>query len=259
MTNHEERIAAWLDGAMSDAEAARFEAEMESNPDLAALAAAWRGNDELVREAFGAPVQEGVTDELLQRMGLTAPPTAHPVIDLAAHRATVRPSNDNGARRLRWALPIGGALAAALVLGMVVTRMPGEVRPGADRDAQFAAALEATPSRTTRTLPDGGRITPVLSFVAADGRYCREFVVTGGTTPGGGIACKGARWTIEARTRAGTRIDDPNAIATAGGGGATDLEPAYARLGASDPLSVEAEQALIRGKWQPSKTRGNKP
>ena len=43
--DEDERLAAWLDGAMPPQEAEAFAAELERNPALAAKAEAWHAND----------------------------------------------------------------------------------------------------------------------------------------------------------------------------------------------------------------------
>ncbi len=258
MTDRDEQIAGWLDGSLPPEEAAHFEEEMARNPALADQVAAWQGNDDLLRAAFNAPIEQGVDDDLLARMGLTAPasvPKSAEVIDLAAVRsASAEPAsaNDNSPWK-RWALPAGGALAAGIALAVILTGNPSPNTPGSTEAAQFAQAMDRLPSRGEQALPDGGLLSPVLTFAAADGRYCREFTVTGGARPGGGIACKGnAGWAIEAHSATGAGPVDQGEIVAAAGADGSELDAAYARLGASDALSAEAEQALIASGWKKS-------
>jgi hypothetical protein len=238
MNGHDERIAAWLDGTLGLEESAAFEAEMDRDPALAEQVANWQANDDLLRAAYNAPIEQGVDDALLTRMGLSAPAAA----------------NDNPERwpiRRRWALPLGGALAASIALAIMLTGNPPSPGPAGNSATEFAMALDRLPARSTATLADGAKVSPVLSFVAADGRYCREFAVTGGASPGGGIACKGASgWTIEALSAAGAAPADPDRIVMAGGSSESPLDSAYARLGASDPLSADAERQLIASEWK---------
>lgn len=241
MDEQDLRIAAWLDGTMSADEAARFEAELDSNPALAEQVAAWQGNDDLLRAAYQAPIDQGVDDALLTRMGLAPQP------------APLAASNDNPVRR--WAFPLGGALAAGIALAIMLTGKPTTTVPGGGQGPQIADAMERLPSRGTLAMADGGTLSPLLSFAAADGRYCREFSVTGGQQPGGGIACKGAAgWSIEAHSAAGSAAGgaEPGKIAMAGGADSSGLDAAYARLGASDPLSIDSERQLIASGWKKS-------
>ncbi len=242
--NDDERIAAWLDGTMPEEEAARFEAELDSNPALAEQLTSWQENDDLLRAAYHAPIEQGVDQALLARMGLAEPAVEAKPVPQAA--------NDNPAWR-RWAIPLGGALAASIALAVMLTGNPMGTGAKSGSEAQFAQAMDQLPSRGEMAMADGGKVSPVLSFASADGRFCREFAVTGGAQSGGGIACKGAAgWKVEARTGSGAQVADPGKIGTASGQDGGSLDSAYARLGASDPLTADAEARLIASGWKKS-------
>ena len=129
MIDRDERLAAWLDGALQPDQAAAFEAELAGDPALAEQAFAWRGNDALLRAAFDGPIAQGVDAQLIARMGLQAPA-----------------ANDNPPLR-RWGWPLGGAIAAGLALALVLTGNPLGFGMQQDSAAQFAAAMEQLPSR----------------------------------------------------------------------------------------------------------------
>lgn len=245
-TGREELIAGWLDHALDPADKARFEAELARDPALAAQVAAWRDNDALLREAFSAPIRQGVDDALLRRMNLE-----RPVPRLVASRPDpapeVRAANDNPRWRTwlrpRLAVPLGGLVAAGLALAVL---LPGQ--PSAGQDA-LSLAMTQLPSGEARALPDGSLVTPALSFAAADGRFCREFAISG-RAAATGIACKGANgWSVEARSEGAATTADPGRIGVASGRDGTGLDAAYARLGAGDPLSAADERALIAAGW----------
>ena len=262
MSEIEDRIAAWLDGALDNDEATRFVAEMERDPALAERVAAWAGNDDLLRAAFDGPIEQGVDAALLARMGLGAKrpaPTLVPakVVEFrpAPRISSPAGANDNSPLR-RFAWPLGGALAASIAAALVLTGYPPSDSSTVVADARFAQAMEQLPSRGELVLPDRGRVSPVLSFAAADGRYCREFAIRGGPRPGGGIACKGPPgWSIEVRSTLPGAAPDDALIVTAGGPDGAALDAAYARLGASDPFSAEAERALIAQGWKNASTK----
>jgi hypothetical protein len=244
----DERIAAFLDGALDDIEQAAFEAELERDHELAAKVERMLQNDQLLCAAFDEPMQQGVDDALLERMGLAQKSTAE-VIDLAGRRANSaeasRGANDNSAGWSRWRLPLGGAVAAAVVLVVAVS-----VR---DTGSAFDAVLDNTPSGQMASLDDGVGLTPVLSFRAGDGRYCREFSLGSGEAGGSGIACRESdAWQVEALDRGATELAAASEIALADGADGSGLDATYARLGAGDPLGSEAESALIAGEWNSS-------
>lgn len=231
-TNRDERIAAYLDRQMSNETMAVFEAEMEQDPTLADEVARLMENDALLRSAFDAPLHEAADDAVIARMGLASPPV------LAA--------NDNAPFLRKWRWPLGSALAASVALAFFM-----QAKPGSRTDAQFASAMDSLMSRQTAQLDGGATLTPVLSFRAEDGRYCREYVVSGGEDAGSGIACRdNDGWMVEAQIKASARIADPSRIETASGADEAALAEAYTRLGASDPLDAQKEKQAIADSWK---------
>lgn len=237
------RISAFLDGVMEPQDLRAFEAQIEADPALAARVEQMLGNDALLQEAFSAPIEQGVDDALLERMGLA--PALPQVIDLSARRAakTGSAANDNAGGWTRWRIPLGGALAAGLALALMLDTRSSSEQGG------FAAAMETLPSGQVASLDDGISVKPLLTFRAGDGRYCREFSLGSG----GGIACResgGGKWRVEALDAAATSLGEAGEIELAAGADGSGLDAAYARLDASDPLGQTAEAALISGKWQ---------
>lgn len=233
----DQRIAAYLDGAMSDAETEAFEQEIAGNPALAAEFERLAGNDALLREAFAEPA---VDDDFIARMGLgptaieaTSPAKSDPV-----------PANDNPPFWRRWSVPIGGAIAASLALVVTLSLTQGA---GGN---PIGDALEATPSGQLAALGDNASVTPILSFTAGDGRFCREFNYADANGERGGIACRDSSgWQVEAWGEGAAQLPDPDEIALASGTDTQSLEDAYQRLDASDPIVAGREQALIANGW----------
>lgn len=228
----EERLAAWLDGALAPDEAEAFAAELERDPMLAAKAEAWRSNDSQIAAALNA-AERPIDDDLLLRLGLVAAPQTAPA-------SIPEAANDNPRRpALRW-LAAGSALAASLVAAVTLNfGAPGPIDPLSD-------ALERTASLASAQLADGRTITPTLTVRAADGRWCREFREGADMA----LACRaGGRWQVEARTRGGEAAD-PGAIAMASGADAAGLEAAYGKLKPSDPLSATDEGKLLANHWK---------
>ncbi len=226
----DERLAAYLDGAMTPEEEALFDHELERDPELARQALQWRANDRFIADVLG-PRARAVEPELLARMGL-----------LDAQRPAPVPANDNpwGWRRL-----VASAAALTLVLGGTLLALrPAGVTPGED---PVSLALESTPSSQGARLADGRVLTPVLTVRAADGRWCREYTLAGEAA----LACRNAgRWTTEAQGIAGRPAAESGDFAMAGGGETPALEEAYRRIGAQAPLGAEQEAALLDRKWR---------
>lgn len=233
MTDRDERIAAYLDGQLSDEEMAAFQAAMEADPSFADEVARFGSNDDLLRAAFDAPMQEPVDAALLERFGLAEPTTVA--------------ANDNAPLWQRWKYPLGGAIAASLAL--VFVSQIGVGGPDA-----LSTALDKTPSRIAAQIDGGKTVTPQLSFAAADGRFCREFILKAADTTSTGIACRAnGKWSVEAQAAGGADLPASGEIMTAGGGSAAGLEASYDRLSPSDPFDAGREAELIANGWTKNK------
>lgn len=228
----EERLAAFLDGEMSEAEAAAFEAQLAADPALAARAEAWCANDDRISAAFAPVAAMPLPQDLLAK--LEAVPDV-----IAASKVTA--ANDNPPAWRRFAMPLGGALAASLAALFLIGPKP-EASGGRD----LSYALETGRSLQPVRLADGQTVTPTMTIRTADGRFCREFQQADTT----GLACRSdGKWAVEAKA-AGTGPSEQTGIAVAGGADASALDAAYKRLGASDPLGAAEEAKLISGNWQ---------
>ena len=229
---YDEKLAAWIDGAMSAAEAAAFEQEMAADPELARKAAAWKANDAFIMGAL-APLADAPLDpDLLARMGLAEPAPA-PIPQAA---------NDNPPFWRRHALPLGGAIAASLVAALLLVQPRG----GAG-DAGFTVALDTTPSLQVAKLADGRTIEPTLTVRAADGRWCREYR----SADQSALACRDAQgWKVEATTGRTGPADQASGTTLAGGGDSSGLDAAYRKLGAGDPVGAQDEAQLIKQGWR---------
>lgn len=227
----EVQLAAFLDGAMAEPEAAAFEARLASDPDLAARAERWLANDRRISAAFAPLALEPIPSELLESMGLAEPKNS------PAERSA---ANDNAPWWRRHALPLGGAMAAGLAA--ILLLVPQE-SAGPERDLSFA--LETGRSLAPVQLADGRTITPTLTVKAADGRWCREYRDEASV----GLACrKAGRWKIEAQG-AGSGPATGSEIAVAAGADGSALDEGFKRLGAGDPLDADTEAELIAQGW----------
>jgi hypothetical protein len=236
----DERIARFLDGAMSPEERDGFKREMERRPELALQAQQWRANDERLKAAFDLPLPEGMAE----RLGLGAP--AAPVIDLAAAQER------RAARRLpawTWA---GGAIAASLIAALSLSLVNRGGSGDLARDAAFQVAMQQLPSSRSQPLEGGGSVTPTLSFVDGSGRFCREFALAG-EDPRLGVACRdGDGWRVEGTSPGSGQPGSSGGYRTAEGAGTAALDPIYERLHAGDPLDPARERELIGRGWQNS-------
>jgi hypothetical protein len=241
------RISAYLDGTMLAGEVQDFEFELARNPALAEALLRWQANDRLMQQAFDAPMHETVDQDMLVRFGLDDAPAVSNVVDLSAER-TKRQAALLSRKAWRW--PAVGALAASIAALVVVTnpfQRDGSFDP--DSSASFQTAMQDLPSGSVRRLEDGRTIGLTLSVSAGNGRYCREFSLSG-ATPQIGIACRsGSRWSVEALVNGAADRSATGEIQTAAGADHAALDPVYARLMASDPIDAGQEKRLISSRW----------
>jgi len=238
-TEREMRIAAYLDGAMSDTECEQFEAEMEADASLAEDVARLSENDALLREAMSLDTDGALDPAFLERMGLADAKAGSP-----HHPAPPAPANDNPPFWNRWGVRAGAAIAAGLALVMTLT-LPGGGAP------VMGDALEATPSGQMAALDNGATLTPILTFEAGDGRFCREFEYrASNASSSSGIACRSSGgWVIEGWSDDAVEMPDSSEVALASGGASENLDAAYARLDAGDPLPIDREREIIVSGW----------
>lgn len=250
MNRDQERVSAYLGGMMTPEEAVAFEQEFEGNPELAAIVERWRGNDALLQRAFHVPEGEGISDALLGRLGLAETGTTDNVVAFDRSRNRIAAQNDNPVSA-KWRWPLVGSIAASLVVGVTVGSFWIAKPSGIAGEAAFQTAMEGSASGVAVALDDTQTLTPVLSFEAKDGRFCREFAVEGHAKGNQGIACKsGNRWIIEALVNGGGALPSNGEFSTAGGRDSGAIDSVYSRLSASDPLSAEKEKIFISNGWK---------
>lgn len=252
MNKEQERISAWLDGTMTPEEAAAFEQEMEGSPELAVIVERWRQNDARLRAAYATPEMSEISGALLERLGLADSQPADNVVAIDGFRKRSAAQNDNPVST-RWRWPLVGSIAASLVVAVAVGSFWLGQPSGIESQPAFQTAMNSGNSGVAVALNDTKTLTPVLSFEAGDGRFCREFAVEGPVEGNQGIACKtGGRWTVEALVKGGGALPVNGEIQTAGGKDGASLDAVYSRLGAGDPMSAEKEKTFISNGWKRS-------
>ncbi|MEO1311113.1 MAG: zf-HC2 domain-containing protein [Pseudomonadota bacterium] len=234
----DEQLSAFLDGELGEAEAARVRAALAADARLAERLAAFQNAD---RRLIAAYAEEP---------------------ELAGARALLARAEDELPRKFAFRAVFAGLFArpafaaagfaaagaaAVLLLSELAAPAAGVRFPGAATApaAVLADALTRTPSGASREFA-GGRITPVLSFVAADGAYCREVeIVADGAARA--VACRRAEdWTIVLAAEA--PLADPSDYVAASGG-LDAFDAAVDEIAAAPPLSAEEEEVAMRRGW----------
>jgi hypothetical protein len=214
----EERLIAYVDGELSAADRAAFEAEIAEDSGLAAEVARHRRLAKGVSAAFAPVLEEAVPARLL---------------------TVAQAANDP---RRRAYVPLWAGMAASLVAGVLIGKWPqqGPAGPLAP-PAQVAQAL------TAQLASDTGPVKVGLSFKAADGRYCRTFQSAPDKLAG--LACRDdGRWAIRTAT-----LWAPQASAayrTAGSATPPEILAAVDRMISGPALDAAAERAARDKGWR---------
>jgi hypothetical protein len=185
MTTADEKFFAWLDGELSPDDAARVQAEVAANPEMARLAEQHRAMQAQMKAAFDPVADEAVPERLRDAIR----PTHTDVIDFAALEQARR-------ERRFGSLPQWAAMAATLAIGIFVgtaipqrSSAPVEVRGG---KLYAASALGGALDKQLASAP-AGDVRIGLTFRDRSGAVCRTFTQTQST----GLACRNSgRWQL---------------------------------------------------------------
>jgi hypothetical protein len=226
----DDTLMALADGEIDGDEAARLHAQIAADPALADRYALFTQSADWVKAASLANPEAAVSPDLearIREMAATPPPEAENVVPLRRPAPRWRP----------MALAASVALAVGLLAGLLLA--PG----GSERDVPMLSAavqkrLGTLPSGTEAGLPGGRRVSVVASFTDSAGAFCREYETTAqGRDSHVVVACRnGDDWSLRfaMATAAGNNGYAPASSLEA-------LDSFYAAIGASQPLSAEAE------------------
>jgi hypothetical protein len=185
----EERFFAWLDGELTDSEAAEMAARVEADPELSALARRHRAMQERLGGALDAIAAHPVPEKL--RIAVSRKSAS--VVDLVERRHR-DPTSKRTDALPRWAM-MAASLAAGIVIGSLEVsdnNSPLEVRNGA---LYAAADLQKALDTQLASTATEGKIRIGLTFRNLDGAICRTF--TGSAADG--LACHdNGRWQLKA-------------------------------------------------------------
>jgi len=226
----DDTLMALADGEIDGDEAARLHAQIAADPALADRYALFTQSADWVKAASLANPEATVSPDLearIREMAATTSPEAENVVRL--HRPTSR-----------WQ-PVAMAASLALAVGLSAGLLlaPGAPETGAPLlSSVVQERLGTLPSGAEDRLPDGRRISVVASFTDSAGAFCREYETTAqGGDSHVGVACRnGDDWSLRFAI-ASVSGNDGYAPASS----LEALDAFYAAIGASQPLSADAE------------------
>ena len=230
MTDQEEFFA-WLDGELDSETAARVEARVAADPDLAEQARAHRALALQMRGAFDPVMAAPVPD----RIG--APPDNFAA---ARDRRAARPVS----RTTQW-----GAMAATLALGIGLGNVVGgggQTSPVAVEDGRLVAAADLAQALDTQlaSAPAGAGARIGLTFRDKAGSVCRSFTDGGAS----GLACRAdGDWKIRGLFQQGTGEQGEYRMAA---GNDPRLASLIEESIAGEPLDATAERKAQELGWR---------
>jgi len=249
----DEKLMAYVDGELGAVERAEVEALLARDSSLQERAEMFRQSADLARLALADTLREPVPDAMLAKLQATE----HDGLLKRLFRRF------GGAGR-QWSLPLGGlelATAAGLLLvvgGVVGTQLGGDAVYSDAMDPRVADALSTAGSGMVVVLDgsDGTEdVLPLLTYVNADGHYCRHYLHHGAGPQGGqtvdGVACLdgGGNWQQVITVRLDASEVEGDGYVTASGGESVLVDDFIESTIAGAPIVGPDEAELIGSDW----------
>jgi hypothetical protein len=259
-----EDLMAYADGELSPLERARIEKLAASDPEIESEIALYRASRARFAKAFDAPLGDEIPDALravVEQAETPARPAAEetvlPTGPRRAPSAAPRPwRRPEPAEFFRMAASIvvivlAGAIGYGVGVGVLGSNEPGVSLAGLVADGSREAEALSSPVAEIRA---GDALRPRVSFIAGDGRACREFDIADGGAAATGVACRAEEgWRVEILRAAPMTAD--NGIRIASGETGAEIESVLDQLGAGRILDATAEACAARAGWRDLATR----
>lgn len=236
ITGHrdDEQLCRYLDGEATSEEIASIEARLGTDKAFATRLSTFKHNDALLKADHtnrGMDVPPG----LAARLACEQAPTIKTI----------------GFRKPAFALAASLTMAIGLGLALQLVGTPTDTTPRMDR--ALATALETKPSRAEGwdSLADGRELRAVLTFPAADGNWCREFMLATEDSHWRGVACREANtWVTQVIGRE-VFLDRETGYRPAGANDNDSVARFIDNTAADVALSRKQELNVIASGWQP--------
>ena len=234
----DEAVILFVDGGMTGAELAEFEARLATDVTLAERVSAHRWMVRQIVAAYGSPPDEVVDGPLLDRLGLNE--------DNVFPFATIR--NFKASRAIGWSVA-ASALAASLVIGVMVGQSMLAPANGIilGSSGKLVASGELSERLSNQLTGEQGPVQIGVSFRAENG-VCRTFHVQQGAS---GLSCReGERWIVPIMVTDNPNPNGPTEYSLASGNIAPAVMAEVDRRIKGEPLSAEQERQLRNVSWK---------
>ena len=144
---------------------------------------------------------------------------------------------------------MAASLAAVLTLAINVNQ--SVVFNPMSMDPQLAGALERSPSRASgwETLGNDRVFRGVLTFPAADGRWCREFLLAQNESQWRGVACRDSGEWVNQVVGSEVFLEQETQYRPAGAGDSEQVARFIDETATDVALGPQQEAALIASGW----------
>ncbi|HJS16906.1 MAG TPA: hypothetical protein VJ795_17670 [Rheinheimera sp.] len=224
----DEMLSAFLDSELPEPQMQHIRELLLQDEQLAERLAALAEVDLLLRQQAslidGTPVPQ-------QLMALLDEPEQGSVIRFPFWRRLAQPR--------RWHSAAAACMAFAAGYAMVLWQQQ-------DPWSEISVALETQPAGASYQLGTDSTLTPHLTFLDQQGRYCRHYQISSTTELSQQLACRSAEgWQLEAMVKAD--VKDGQMYQTASG--TAVLDPVIDQMISGQVLSLSGEQQLIQQGW----------
>ena len=233
----DEAVILFVDGGMTGAELAAFEARLASDASLAERVSAHRWMVRQIVAAYGSPPDEVVDGPLRNRLGLNE----DNVFSFSAIR------NLKASRAIGWSVA-AGALAASLVIGVMVGQSMFAPANGIilGSNGKLVASGELSDRLSNQLIGEQGQVQIGVSFRAENG-VCRTFHVQQGAS---GLGCReGEHWIVPIMVTDNPNPNGPTEYSLASGDIAPAVMAEVDRRIKGDPFTAAQEKQLQKSGW----------
>ena len=231
----DELLSRLIDGECSTDERLDLEVRLATDPALRARLEEFRANDAAFKAVIGSQdstVNTGVSDRLANYI-----------------------ARDDRASSPIYKFAVAATLLLATAIVTVSNLWTSPLSDTPQIDAVLAKALSTEPSAADgwSNVDDERALRVVLTFPAADGQWCREFLLASDDSHWRGVACKGAKsWVTQVIGRE-VFLEQQGGYRTASAETSHPIEQFIDQTATDIALSADQEAALIARDWSSSK------
>lgn len=231
----DEELSRYLDGELADDEMASVRAAVAADPGLGARVERLRAVDEIFAGAIGSINDQPLPSGAASLLNIK---TRSGALDTGPSRIAPRMSNWRMPAALAASFAIGTLCAAAILSGVGSQSASLAAGPVAPK-SRLAEALGSTASGAEARIGKAV-VTPILSFRAADGRFCREFRWEKGAAGAHGVACRlDGSWTVQ------VAASEPVASGYSPATSSAAVEAFVEEMMTGEPLSAGDERGFL--------------